>query len=103
MKSLLAITLVTFSFTSQASWRLESHYGKMFVKDGKFFCSLTNTTGKELNIKYVQFTFVKVVGNDTSVVIQNRIDKTLPSGETLVEPSGQNRSVIERDCKFMVR
>ena len=103
MKSILAMALVTLSLTASASWKLESHYGKMMVKNGKYFCELTNETGSDLDLKYVQFNFIKIVGSDTNVSIQNRIDKILPAGETLIEPSEQNRSLLGQNCKFMAR
>ena len=103
MKSIFALALVSLSLTAAASWKLESHYGKLFTKKGMYFCSLTNDTGRDLDLKYVHFHFMKAVGSDTNIIIQNRIDKILLAGETLVEPAGVNVSHISQTCKFMAR
>ena len=103
MKSIFAMALVTLSLTASASWKLESHYGELIMKKGKYFCSLTNDTGRDLDLKYVHFHFMKIVGSDTNIIIQNRIDKILPAGETLIEASGENISLVSQTCKFMAR
>ena len=102
MKSLLTVALLVVSAQSFAIG-LESHYGKLSVVGGKHACTLTNTTGADLDIKRVSFDLERRVGKTREVVATKSVNSVIYAGETMTVVSDANQVLIGRACKFQAR
>lgn len=104
MKSLFTVALLAMSVQAFAGgWFLESHYGKLALVNGEYSCTLTNTTGSDLDIKRVEFNFERRVGKTREVVSTKSVNSALYAGETLTVSSGVTAALIGDSCKFLAR
>lgn len=101
MKALLA-TLVTLSaFSAHA---LESHYGKLTQRGHVYTCTLTNKTNNTLDMKYVEFSFLRIGGHgDHEFTVRNRIDERVRSGEKISDSVSQAFVQTAYGCKYIAR
>ena len=102
MKSLIAIVAVLTSLTASAGW-VKTINGKLSgVSSLK--CTLTNNTGRDLDVKRVTFNLERYAGKERDVTISQTVNNVIYSGETSsVTLSGANGSYIGQSCQFVVR
>jgi hypothetical protein len=104
MKSLIAIVAVLTSLTASAGW-VQTINGKLSGVS-KFTCTLTNNTGRDLDVKRVSFKLERRAGRGDSrdVTRTQIVNNVIYSGETSsVTLSGANGSFIGHSCQFVVR
>lgn len=104
MKSLIAIVAVLTSLTASAGW-VKTINGKLSGVS-KFTCTLTNNTGRDLDVKRVSFNLERRAGKGDSrdVTLTQTVNNVIYSGETSsVTLSGANGSYIGQSCQFVVR
>src|SRR3989344_1530762 len=102
MKSLLTVALLALSAQSFA-FGLESHYGKLSVVNGNYACTLTNTTGSDLDIKRVQFDLERRAGKEREIVVTKSVNSVIYVGETMTVVSNAHQTFIGNACKFLAR
>ena len=101
--AMIALSAQAFAASNGSSLFLESHYGKLSVVNGKHACTLTNTTGKDLDIKRVQFDLERRVGRNRGVSVSESFDSVIYAGETKTVVSDATQVLIGRACKFLAR
>ena len=102
MKSLLTVALLVASANSFA-WGLSSHYGKTSMVNGKHACTLTNKTGKDLDIKRVEFVLDRRTGENTEVIVTKSVNEVIFAGETMTVVSDAGHELTSYVCKFLAR
>lgn len=104
MKKMIAIITVLVSLSASAGW-VKTINGKL-SGTSKFTCSLTNTTGEDLDVKRVAFNLERRAGRGDSrdVTLTQTVNNVVYSGETTyVTLKGAGGNYIGRSCQFIVR
>jgi hypothetical protein len=102
MKSLLTVALLLASAQSFA-WGLSSHYGKTSMVGGNHACTLTNKTGRDLDIKRVEFVLDRRTGETTEVIVTKSVNDVILAGETMTVVSDAGFELTAYVCKFLAR
>ncbi len=101
MKALLALMVTTVAFSAHA---LESHYGKLTKRGHVYTCSLTNKTNATLDMKYVEFKFLRIGGHgDNYFTVKNRIDTRVRTGEKIAMSARATSVQTAEGCRFIAR
>jgi len=104
MKKMIAIVTVLVSLSASAGW-VKTINGKISGTT-RFTCTLTNNTGRDLDVKRVSFNLERTAGKGDSrdVVLTQTVNNVIYSGETSsVTLSGAIGSYIGQSCQFVVR
>lgn len=104
MKKIIAIATVLVSLTASAGW-VKTINGKISGTT-RFTCTLTNNTGRDLDVKRVSFNLERRAGKGDSrdVTLTQTVNNVIYSGETSsVTLSGANGSYTGQSCQFVVR
>lgn len=103
MKAMLALAL-TFAAVSAQAWGLDSHYGKLTQNGNKYSCSFTNKSNQALDMKYVEFSFVRIGGHgDAEFTVSNRVDHLVGPGESVSYSVRPNFVQSAFYCRFLSR
>ena len=99
MKSI--VLALTFLSSLSAHAILDSHYGTVKTKGFRYICQFTNTTGRTLDLKYVEFQFE---GNgDRSFNQQVRIDKRVQPGDSIASSVTEHQAINSNVCRYWAR
>jgi hypothetical protein len=103
MKALLALAITLSSLSAQA-WGLDSHYGKVTQRGFVYTCHYTNRTHSTLDMKYVEFSFVRVGGHgDNEFTVSKRVDTRVHPGESISHSVNPNHVQSVFYCKYLSR
>ncbi|WPU65189.1 hypothetical protein [Peredibacter starrii] len=108
MKTIFAVAMIALSATSFAASKgsslfLESYYGKLSVVGGKYACTLTNTTGADLDVKRVEFALERRAGKNRDLVSTKSVNSVVYANETTTVVSNASQAFIAHSCKFLAR
>ncbi len=104
MKKMIAIVTVLVSLSASAGW-VKTINGKL-SGTSRFTCTLTNNTGRDLDVKRVSFNLERRAGKGDSrdVTLTQSVNNVIYSGETSsVTLSGAIGNYIGHSCQFVVR
>ncbi|MBS1972433.1 MAG: hypothetical protein JSU04_19160 [Bdellovibrionales bacterium] len=104
MKAMLALALTFAAVSAQARWFMDSHYGKLTQHGASYSCDFTNKSNSPLDMKYVEFTFVRVGGHgDADFTVTNRIDKLVGPGQSISTSVRPNFAQSGYVCRYISR
>lgn len=104
MKAMLALAISFAAVSAQASWFMDSHYGKMTSNGSKYTCTFTNKSNRPLDMKYVEFSFTRIGGHgDADFTVSNRIDQLVGPGQTIVQSVRPNYAQTGYVCRYISR
>jgi predicted sulfurtransferase len=102
MKKMIAIVAVLTSLTATAGW--VSTINGTISGNSKHTCTLTNNTGRDLDVKRVSFKLERRAGKERDVTRTQVVNNVIYSGETSsVTLSGATGAYIGHSCQFVVR
>lgn len=99
MKTIIVLLATMASLSANA---LSSTYGKLSFSGGEYHCTVTNS-GSAKTYKYVVYTMERRVGKEREVVVQQRVDVSAASGETVTVGSGISANLIGQHCRFLAK
>jgi len=103
MKTLLTMATILSAVSTQA-WGLESHYGRVSQRGHIYTCHFTNKTNHTLDMKYVEFSFLRIGGHgDNEFTVQKRVDVRVQPGESIRHSVRPNHVQTVYHCKYLAR
>ena len=103
MKAFLTVILTLTAVSAQAVL-LESHYGKVSRRGHVYTCHFTNRTNHTLDMKYVEFLFLRIGGHgDAEFTVRERIDYRVQPGNSVSYSVRPNFVQSVYHCKYISR
>jgi hypothetical protein len=101
LKTILFFLVTATAFSANAV--LESFYGRVSQSGFNYTCTYKNTTDSTLDMKYVVFDVEFNSGESFSPPIQERIDRTVRSGNRISASAEIIGAYTVQHCRFLAR